>query len=208
VKLVFATTNKGKVAELEALVRGLPIEICSLRDFEPVEVIEDGETFEANALKKALAYRQLTGLPSLADDTGLCVEALGGAPGVRSARYAGIEDWAGDPAARYRANNIKLLAELAGVPMERRGAAFRCALCLALPGQEPLVVHGECSGRIGLAERGGHGFGFDPLFELPEHGKTLAEITSEEKNRISHRARAFQALWPHLERLAAGGKLR
>ncbi|MGC4117014.1 MAG: RdgB/HAM1 family non-canonical purine NTP pyrophosphatase [Myxococcales bacterium] len=206
-KLVFATTNKGKLAELKGLVAGLPLEVVSLKDVEAVEVVEDGETFEANAVKKARTYCERTGLPALADDTGLCVDALGGAPGVHSARYAGVEEGAvlGDSHARYAANNKKLLAELASVPTEKRGAEFRCAICLAVPGQEPVVVHGICRGRIGFEAKGGHGFGYDPLFELPEEGKTLAELTPEEKNRISHRARAFQAIKPHLEKLAAQG---
>ncbi|MBI5547905.1 MAG: RdgB/HAM1 family non-canonical purine NTP pyrophosphatase [Deltaproteobacteria bacterium] len=203
-KLLFATTNRGKLAELQSLVAGLPIQVLSLKDVEPTEVVEDGATLEANAIKKAQVYLERTGLPSLGDDSGLCVDALGGAPGVHSARYAGVEDVGvlGDAEARYRANNAKLLQELAGVPMDQRGAEFRCALCLAMPGQEPWVVTGVCRGRIALEARGEHGFGFDPLFDLPELGKTMAELTAEEKNRLSHRARAFQALRPHLQRLA------
>lgn len=205
-KLLFATTNKGKLAELEALVRGLPLQVVSLRDVEALEVDEDQDTLEGNARKKALAYLERFGVPALADDTGLCVDALGGAPGVRSARYAGIADEAvlSDAEARYRANNEKLLRELAGVPLERRGAEFRCALCLALPGREPEVVVGACRGRIALEARGGRGFGYDPLFDLPELGKTYAELSAEEKNRLSHRARAFGAMRPRLAALAGG----
>jgi len=206
-KLVFATTNKSKLAELQALVAGLPLEVVSLKDVEAVEVVEDGATFEANAVKKARTYCERTGLPALADDTGLCVDALDGAPGVHSARFAGFEEGGavlGDAHARYAANNAKLLAALASVPPEQRGAEFRCAICLAVPGREPVVVHGICRGRIGYEAKGGHGFGYDPLFELPELGRTLAELAPEEKNRLSHRARAFQAIKPHLERLAAG----
>ncbi len=202
-KLVFATTNPGKLAELSALVADLGIEVVSLSAFPPYEVEEDGATLEANAIKKALEWRRRTGLAVLADDTGLCVDELAGAPGVHSARYASqgeqpLEDFG----ARSRANNERLLRELAGVPPERRGAAFRCVLCLASGALEPLVVHGECRGRIALGGRGGQGFGYDPLFELPELGRTFAELNAEEKNRLSHRARAFQALRPHLERLA------
>jgi XTP/dITP diphosphohydrolase len=199
-KLIFATGNKGKLGEFEALVRGLAIEVHSLHDVEPLEVEEDAETFEGNALKKAQAYVAQTGMASLADDTGLCVDALGGAPGVRSARFGG---YAGDDAAeRYRANNAKLLEQLERVPAGERGAEFRTALCLLVPGGEPVVVHGIVRGRILEVPRGGHGFGYDPLFEVAELGKTLAELTTEEKNRISHRARAFAALRPHLERLS------
>jgi len=201
-KLIFATGNKGKLGEFEALVRGLAIEIHSLRDVEPLEVEEDAETFEGNALKKAQAYVAQTGMASLADDTGLCVDALGGAPGVRSARFGGYAG--GDAAERYRANNAKLLEQLARVPAGERGAEFRTALCLLVPGGEPVVVHGIVRGRILEVPRGGHGFGYDPLFEVAELGKTLAELTTEEKNRISHRARAFAALRPHLERLSRG----
>lgn len=204
-KLVFATTNKGKLAELQGLVAGLPLEVVSLKDVEAVEVVEDGATFEANAVKKALAYCERTGMPALADDTGLCVDALDGAPGVRSARFAGVEDGGavlGDAHARYAANNAKLLEALSKVPPEKRGAEFRCAICLAVPGKEPVVVHGVCRGRIGYEKKGGHGFGYDPLFELPDRGKTLAELTAAEKNQVSHRARAFQAIKPHLEKLA------
>jgi XTP/dITP diphosphohydrolase len=205
VKVLFATTNKGKLAELEALVQGLSIEVLSVRDVKALEVVEDGATLEQNAVKKARAYLDAFGLASLADDTGLCVDALGGAPGVHSARFAGVEDAAvlGDAEARYRANNLKLLEELADVPLERRGAEFRCALCLMVPGRQPLVVHGACRGRIAFAPRGEHGFGYDPLFDLPELNKTLAEVSPEEKNRLSHRARAFVALRPHLEKLVA-----
>ena len=160
------------------------------------------ETFEGNALKKAQAYVAQTGMASLADDTGLCVDALGGAPGVRSARFGGYAG--GDAAERYRANNAKLLEQLARVPAGERGAEFRTALCLLVPGGEPVVVHGIVRGRILEVPRGGHGFGYDPLFEVAELGKTLAELTTEEKNRISHRARAFAALRPHLERLSRG----
>ncbi|HEY3448182.1 MAG TPA: RdgB/HAM1 family non-canonical purine NTP pyrophosphatase [Myxococcales bacterium] len=208
-KLIFATTNKGKLAELKGLVAGLPIEVVSLKDVEAVEVVEDGATFEANAIKKARTYCERTGLATLADDTGLCVDALDGAPGVHSARFAGVEDGGpvlGDAHARYAANNAKLLKALADVPKEKRGAEFRCAICLMVPGQEPRVVHGVCRGRIGYEMKGGHGFGYDPLFELPEMGKTLAELEPEEKNRISHRARAFQAIKPHLERMAGQQK--
>lgn len=199
-KLVFATTNRGKLAELQALVEGLPIQVVSLAAFPPHEVEEDGATLEENATKKAVWWRDRTGLAALADDTGLCVDALSGGPGVRSARYA--EEVAvapGDVEARYRANNEKLLRELAPVSVEARGAAFRCALCLAVPGAEARIVVGECRGRIAQEGRGAKGFGYDPLFELPELGRTFAELSAEEKNQLSHRARAFLALRPHLE---------
>jgi XTP/dITP diphosphohydrolase len=205
-KLLFATANRGKLAELHALVQGLPIEVESLAEHDALEVVEDGATLEVNALKKARAYFDRFGLAALADDTGLCVDALGGAPGVRSARFA-FPEGAPEPASakvRDEANNARLLAELAGRPDEARGAEFRCALCLVLPGRAPVTVHGVCRGRIARAPRGANGFGYDPLFEVPEFGRTLAEMAAAEKNRISHRARAFAALRPHLERLARG----
>jgi XTP/dITP diphosphohydrolase len=210
VKLLFATTNRSKLAELEALVQGLFFEVVSLRDVEPVHVEEDRPTFEENATKKAQVYCERTGLASVADDTGLCVDALAGAPGVHSARFAGEheEKVLGDEEARYRANNEKLLRELAPVPLGRRTARFRCAMCLAVPGAPPRVVVGVCEGRIGLAPRGEHGFGYDPLFELPELGKTFAELTAAEKNRLSHRARAFLALRPHLAELGRADQKR
>jgi XTP/dITP diphosphohydrolase len=204
-RLVFATTNQGKLRELEALVRGLPIAVVAADRFSALEVVEDGLTLEENALKKARAWAEHSCLPALADDTGLCVDALGGAPGVRSARFSGIET--GDAQARYRANNRKLLEMLAGVPTEKRSARFECALCLFVPGRPPLSVKGECAGRILQEERGTRGFGYDPLFEVVELGRSFAELTEEEKNRISHRARAFQALRKQLERLASGAKI-
>lgn len=197
--LLFATTNLGKLAELEALVAGLDLKILSLRDIPAVHVEEDAPTFGGNALKKARAYVERLSLPTLADDTGLCVDALNGAPGVFSARYGGVAEGVLDDAqARYRANNARLLEELAGVPIERRGAHFETAICFWDPGRPPVQVEGRVEGRILLAPRGSNGFGYDPLFEIPAMGKTLAELPREEKNRLSHRARAFAALKPTL----------
>jgi len=199
-RLLFATTNAGKLAELRDLVKGLALEVASSESFPPFEVEESGGTLEENARFKALAWAERFHLPALADDTGLSVDALGGAPGVHSARYSG--DNFPDAASRYRSNNAKLRRELAKVPAAERGAEFRCALCLAVPGCAPAVVRGVCRGRIGFAARGENGFGYDPLFELPEKGKTLSELEPEEKNQLSHRARAFEAMRPHLEALA------
>ncbi len=194
-RLLFATTNPGKVKELRGLV-GDAVEVVSLKELPPVpEPVEDGETFEANAEKKARAYAQATGLPSLADDSGLCVDALGGRPGVHSARYA-----PGDDRARYE----KLLGELSGVPEERRTASFRCALCLAVPGGKSHIEVGRCEGRILTGPRGAHGFGYDPVFLIPALGKTMAELTSEEKAGVSHRGEAFRKIRPVLLGLQAG----
>ncbi len=189
-RLLFATTNAGKLRELRGLV-GDAVEVLSLKELPSVpEPVEDGATFEENAEKKARGYAEATGLPALADDSGLCVDALGGRPGVLSARYA-----EGDDRARYE----KLLSELKDVPEEQRTASFRCALCLALPGGLSHVEVGRCEGRIGHSPRGTHGFGYDPTFVLPHlAGRTMAELTPEEKAAISHRGEAFRKMKPHL----------
>ena len=194
-RLLFATSNAGKLRELRGLV-GDAVEVVSLQDLPPIpEPVEDGATFEANAEKKARAYARASGLPALADDSGLCVDALGGRPGVHSARYA-----EGNDRARYE----KLLGELTGVEEARRTAAFVCALCLARPEGGPVVIEvGRCEGRIGQTPRGSHGFGYDPVFLLSGE-RTMAELTSEEKAGVSHRGRAFQKMRTHLLALAGG----
>jgi len=192
-RLLFATTNPGKLGELRALV-GDGVEVLSLADFPQVpEAVEDGATFEANALKKAHHYAKATGVASLADDSGLCVDALGGAPGVHSARYAEGSD---------RDRYLKLLEAMAPVPDAQRGAAFRCALALATPEGHHTVEVGACPGSIGREPRGTHGFGYDPVFLLPGGQRTMAELTKPEKSAISHRGRAFQKLRPVLEAFA------
>jgi XTP/dITP diphosphohydrolase len=196
-RLVFATRNRGKVVELRALLADLGIDVLSLDDLTvPVpDVVEDGDTFAANAAKKALAVSRATGLPALADDSGLEVDALGGAPGVRSARYAG--EGAGDAA-----NNARLLDALAGVPPERRTARFRSCLALADTagslGERVLTAEGACEGRILDRPRGTGGFGYDPLFYVPELDATFAELGVGTKNDHSHRARAMQTMRPRI----------
>lgn len=186
--LLVATTNRGKLRELEASVLGLSLR--SLSEFPGLrEVEEDADTFEGNASKKALEYAKATGLPALADDSGLCVDALGGRPGVYSARYA-----PGDDAERVR----KLLRELQGVPDAQRGASFVCALCLAFPDGRAVVELGRCEGRITHAPAGHGGFGFDPVFLVPGLGKTFAELPHEEKHALSHRGQALARMRPHL----------
>lgn len=205
-KLLFATTNRGKLAELRALVSSLPIEVLSLNDVDQFEVVEDGLTFEENALKKAREYAERLNIMSLADDSGLCVDALDGAPGVRSARYSEDESFkleSFSSEAISKANNDKLLRALAKVPAEKRGAQFHCALCLCPPEGPPTIVLGACAGQIAFEPKGVHGFGYDPLFYIPEYGQTFAELSQDLKNQISHRARAFEALRPYLEQLAA-----
>jgi len=195
-KLLFATTNAGKLAELRGLV-GEALEVLSLQDFPGVgESPEDGDTFAANAEQKALFYARAAGVPALADDSGLCVDALGGAPGVRSARYV-----AGTDSDRWRA----LLKALEEVPDAERGAGFRCALCLALPAGKTWMEEGECRGRIARGPVGEGGFGYDPVFELAS-GKTMAELTKAQKSAISHRGEAFRRMRPHLEALAMANR--
>ncbi len=183
---MLATRNPDKGRELAALLKDLGIRIRTLAEFpDAPEVMEDGETCEANAIKKAVAIARHTKLPAAADDTGLMVEALGGRPGVHAARYAG-------EGATYDDNCKKLLREMANVPRERRGARFVTVAALADPNGEVEVVQGVLDGLITEAPVGTKGFGYDPVFFVPELGKTLAQITPEEKNRISHRARAFE----------------
>jgi XTP/dITP diphosphohydrolase len=198
--LLFATTNPGKLRELRALVSGLPIEVVSLADRPGAPaVVEDGETFESNAAKKAVAIRDFHHIAALADDSGLCVDALGGAPGVLSARFAG-------PAPnRDSANNAKLLELLRDTP-DPRTAAFRCVLCLAPLGGSPVFAAGECRGVIARKPKGANGFGYDPIFFVYQFGKTFAELTSDEKNQISHRRKAFETLRPHLEAWATAAE--
>lgn len=199
-RLLVASTNAKKLRELRELVEGLPLEIASPADlgFDLPEVDEDAPSFEGNARKKALAYATASGLPTVADDSGICVDALGGEPGVRSARYSGEE-----PAAdRDEQNNAKLLRALEGVEEERRGAAFHCAICLAMPDGSSQVVEARWEGRIAFAPRGEGGFGYDPLFLLPELGRTSAELSAEEKRALSHRGQAMRAIRPILEGLA------
>lgn len=185
-ELILATRNLDKGKELQAILGDSGIRIRTMADFpDAPDVVEDGATCRENALKKAIAAQQFTGLPAIADDTGLEVEALGGRPGVYAARYAGEH-------ATYQDNCRKLLRELAGVPTERRGARFRTVAAIAYPDGRTAVAEGVLEGRITEVEQGTGGFGYDPVFYVPALGRTLAEISVAEKNRISHRALAFQ----------------
>ncbi len=185
-ELVLATNNRHKAAELQALLSDVGVRIRTLAEFpDAPEVVEDGTTCEANAIKKATAIANHTGLPAMADDTGLMVEALGGRPGVYAARYAGEQ-------ATYEDNWRKLLGELQGVPVAKRGARFVTVVAFVpRPDAQAQVVEGALDGVIAEQPAGTYGFGYDPVFVVPELGKTLAQLTSEEKNRISHRARAL-----------------
>jgi XTP/dITP diphosphohydrolase len=187
VKFVLATFNRDKAAELQALLALPGAEIVPLADWPGASAPEEtGATLLENARIKAHAALALTGLPAIADDTGLEVDALGGAPGVRAARYAG-------PGASYADNVTKLLAELAGVPAARRAARFRTSCVACFPGGREVSAEGVLEGAIGTEQVGNNGFGYDPVFILPD-GRTLAQLSSEEKNRDSHRSRAIRAL--------------
>ena len=182
---MLATRNPDKRAELTALLGDLGIKIRALADFpDAPEVVEDGDTCRANAVKKAVAIARHTGLPAVADDTGLEVEALGGRPGVHAARYAGER-------ATYEDNWRKLIRELDGVPRQRRRARFITVAAVAMPSGKVEVAEGILEGVIAEAPAGTQGFGYDPIFVVPQLGKTLAQLAPGEKNRISHRARAF-----------------
>ena len=184
-QLVLATRNRHKGEELAALLGDLGVTIRTLDEFpDAPEVIEDGDTCEANAAKKARAIAEFTGLPAVADDTGLEVDALGGRPGVYAARYAGEN-------ATYEDNCRKLLRELADVPRERRTARFLTVAAIALPSDGIRVTRGTLDGMIAEEATGALGFGYDPVFLIPELGKTLAQLSPDQKNTISHRAKAF-----------------
>ncbi len=187
-EVVLATRNQGKIREITECLRDLDIVIYSLNDFPAAsEVKEDGKNFRENALKKARYLADFTGKVALADDSGLEVEALGGKPGVLSARFAGGR-------ASDQENNQKLLEALKGFSLERRRASFRCVLALAYPSGQEIVIEKTCQGVVLLQERGGGGFGYDPLFFFPPLNKTFAELTREEKNQVSHRGKALKRL--------------
>jgi XTP/dITP diphosphohydrolase len=197
--IVIATTNEGKLNELRALLGDLPLQLLSVTDVlgDKPAISEDGTTFDQNALVKARTISQATSLYALADDSGLEVDALGGRPGVRSARFA-------HERATDAENNAALLRELEEVGDEARSARFRCVLALASPWAPDRIetVEGSCDGFIARAPRGSAGFGYDPLFIVPElGGRVMAELSEEEKNSVSHRARAVRALRPVLTRL-------
>lgn len=206
--LVVATKNRGKLEELRHLFEGTGVTVLSIADVtkRDLTVVEDGVTFEENAIKKARAIAAATSMMTLADDSGLCVDALAGAPGVRSARFAGER-------ATDAENNAALLAALDALETETSGARsseykarFRCALALVDPFRndgEPHVVEGVCEGVITRTPRGSGGFGYDPLFVVAGFDKTMAELTEAEKNRVSHRGRAFEKMRLVLEKVLA-----
>ena len=196
IEIVLATRNKKKQKEIINIFRSIGpggitskrIKLLSLNDFSSIPPVqEDASTFKGNAIKKARTVANFTGKLALADDSGLEVKVLDGKPGIFSARYAG--KWG-----NYRANNLKLLRELNGVPFSRRQATFRCFVALASPKKIIKVVEGKCSGYILSEMRGERGFGYDPLFYYPPHKKTFAELFPEEKNKVSHRYRALRKI--------------
>ena len=194
-KLLIATRNQGKLREYGALLTSLGLELVDLTEAGvALEVEETGSTFEENAVLKAQAYAQASGLLTLADDSGLEVDALRGEPGVRSARYDGH---GGTDEDRYRL----LLRHLEGVPEQQRTARFHCVIAIAVPAGQVHTAEGTCEGRIAFQPRGSHGFGYDPVFFVPRHGHTMAQLPPQVKNRTSHRARAAQGAREILRRL-------
>lgn len=197
-ELVVATRNRGKMDEIQVLLSDVVERVCCASDFEAFpETVEDGETFEQNALKKAREAMRFTGLPALADDSGLVVEALGGRPGVHSARFSGAEC---DDAA----NNRKLLLELQGVPAQGRAAAFVCVVAYVTPEGEERLFSGRVGGCILEEGRGEGGFGYDPLFLVDGFQRSMAELDMEEKNSVSHRGQALRKFREYLR--AAGNE--
>ena len=196
-ELILATRNEGKLEELRALLKDMSVLVSSLKDYPHVpKIVEDGDTFLENARKKAHEVARHTGRFALADDSGLTVDALKGAPGVTSARFAGK---GGDVAA----NNKKLLRVMKKVPADARKAAFVCVMVLAAPDGREWHVEGRCDGTIGFEPQGEGGFGYDPLFIVTKFGRTMAELALDEKNKISHRGRAMRHMREILEELLA-----
>jgi XTP/dITP diphosphohydrolase len=199
--ILVATTNPGKIAELRAML-GVDLQWLSLADFGEVpDIIEDGATFAENARKKALGYAEATGMWTIADDSGLVVDALDGAPGVKSARFSGDKTEYADGTLIDHRNITKVLELLEGVPQEQRIARFVCRLCLASPEEVLIETEGTLEGRITDREIGTNGFGYDPIFFVPHLNKTVAQLTRQEKNTISHRGNAIRKFKPLLDEL-------
>ncbi len=198
-KIVIASTNPGKLTEIRAML-DIDIEFKSLSDFPDLEEVpEDGTTFAENARKKALGYANQTGLWTIADDSGLMVDVLDGAPGVKSARFSGAKDK--ERSLIDHKNIAKVLELLKDVPIEKRTARFVCCLCLASPEKVLLETQGTLEGIIAKREIGTNGFGYDPVFFVPHLNKTVAQLTADEKNSISHRGNAIRKLKPLLKEL-------
>ena len=199
-RVILASKNRGKLLEVRSILSDLEVEVVGLEEFPEIpEVVEDRESFLENARKKSEVISKLTGELVIADDSGLEVDALGGRPGVRSARYA--RDGASD-----EENNLKLLQEMRGIPLADRKARFRCVMVLSSPDGRWWATEGIWEGTIAEEPRGSGGFGYDPVFFLPELGKTVAELTSEEKNSMSHRAKALESMKKLLKALLSEEK--
>jgi XTP/dITP diphosphohydrolase len=195
-KILVATTNPGKIAELKAML-DIDVELVGLADFEGIaEIEEDGSTFAQNARKKAAGYARASGLWTVADDSGLVIDALDGAPGIKSARFSGAKDK--DRTLLDHRNMVKVLTLLEGVRPEKRTARFVCALCLASPEKILIETEGTLEGLIAEQEVGENGFGYDPIFFVPALNRTVAQLAREEKNAISHRGNAIRILTPLL----------
>lgn len=194
-KIVFATGNKGKVKEIQMILADLNMDITTMKEENIfIEVEENGSTYEENALIKAREVAKYTDAIVMADDSGLEIDYLNKEPGIYSARYMG-EDTS------YRIKNGNLISRLEGVPDELRTARFVCAIAAVLPDGRELTTRGIIEGRIGYEEKGEHGFGYDPIFYVPEFGKTTAELTEEEKNKVSHRGRALESMKEELKKI-------
>lgn len=201
-KILIATTNRGKAAELSEMLCSVDVEWVSLNEFPDLpEVVEDGDTFAENARKKALEYAEATGLWTVADDSGLVIDALDGAPGVMSARFSGEQDKSAGRQLLDHGNMAKVLSLMQGVAKEERTARFVCSLCIAEPDHVLAETHGTVEGIITTEEMGDNGFGYDPIFFLPELGCTAAQLEPDRKNQISHRGQAIARLKPILHKL-------
>lgn len=193
-KIIFATGNEGKMKEVRMILKDLGLPVLSMKEAGvQADIVEDGTTFEENAKIKAAAVQKLTGALVLADDSGLEIDYLNKEPGIYSARYMG-EDTS------YSVKNANLISRLAGVPDEQRTARFVCAIAAAFPDGEVLTTRGTIEGIIGYEERGENGFGYDPIFYLPEYKKSTAELSPEEKNALSHRGRALRQMEEELRK--------
>lgn len=187
-QIVFATGNEGKMREIRKILGDLDVDICSMKEAGiQVDIVEDGRTFEENAVIKAKAVAAKTEAVVLADDSGLEIDHLNKEPGIYSARYMGENT-------PYAVKNQNLIDRLAGVPDENRTARFVCVIAAVFPNGEVITTHGVIEGRIGYEEKGSNGFGYDPIFYVPEYGCSTAELSEEEKNRISHRGKALEAM--------------
>lgn len=184
-RIIFATGNAGKMREIREILADLPVQVVSMKEAGiQADIVEDGKTFSENAVIKAKAIMEMTGEVVLADDSGLEIDYLNKEPGIYSARYMG-EDTS------YRVKNANLIARLSGVPDEKRTARFVCAIAAAFPDGTVKITEGTIEGRIGYEERGENGFGYDPIFYVPEYGCSTAQLSEEEKNKISHRGKAL-----------------